>query len=47
MPKQNYTDIGFKKIKAPPEVFSLIKDFWEANKDKEKKETWGIANTYT
>ena len=24
-----------------------IKEFWDANKDKEKKESWGIANTYT
>ncbi|CAB9496506.1 repeat domain-containing protein 42 [Seminavis robusta] len=44
---QNYTDIGFKKIKAPEKMFKLIKDFWEANKDKQKKETWGTANTYT
>jgi len=43
----NYTDVGFKKIKAPEKVFKLIKEFWEANKDKEKKETWGVANTYT
>jgi len=44
---QNYTDIGFKKIKAPEKVFKLIKAFWDANKDKEQKETWGTANTYT
>ena len=44
---QNYTDIGFKKIKAPEQVFKLIKEFWDANKDKEKTETWGVANTYT
>jgi prolyl 4-hydroxylase len=25
----------------------LIKAFWDTNKDREKKESWGIANTYT
>ncbi|CAB9501183.1 Protein phosphatase 1 regulatory subunit 12A [Seminavis robusta] len=44
---QNYTEVGFKKIKAPEKVFKMVKEFWEANKDKEKKETWGTANTYT
>lgn len=44
---QNYTDVGFKKIRAPENVFKLIKQFWETNKDKQKKETWGVANTYT
>ena len=44
---QNYTDIGFKKIRAPDAVFKLISDFWEANKDKQSLETWGVANTYT
>lgn len=31
---QNYTELGFKKIRAPEEVFSLIKEFWDKNKDK-------------
>jgi prolyl 4-hydroxylase len=44
---QNYTEVGFKKIKAPPEVFSLIKEFWSRNKDKGKLEQWGTGNTYT
>lgn len=44
---QNYTSMGFKKIKAPEDVFKLIKDFWERNKHSAKKETWGTANTYT
>merc|ERR1719197_2437402 len=26
---QNYTDTGFKKIKAPEKVFKLLQDFWE------------------
>jgi len=44
---QNYTDIGFKKIRAPDHVWNLIKEFWEKNKDKQTKENWGIGNTYT
>ena len=26
---QNYTEVGFKKIRAPDDVFNLIKEFWE------------------
>jgi prolyl 4-hydroxylase len=44
---QNYTDIGYKKIKAPKELFSAISAFWERNKDKGKEEVWGVGNTYT
>ena len=44
---QNYTDIGFKKIRAPKELFNLISKFWEMNKDKGKPEVWGAGNTYT
>ena len=43
----NYTDIGFKKIKAPEELFRLIKEFWDANKNIDVPEQWGIGNTYT
>ena len=46
---QNYTDIGFKKIKAPPAVWDQVKLFWEANKDRKnwKPENWPRGNTYT
>jgi prolyl 4-hydroxylase len=44
---QNYTELGFKKIRAPPEVFALIKAFWDKNKDNGKLEQWGVGNTYT
>jgi prolyl 4-hydroxylase len=46
---QNYTDIGFKKIKAPPAVWDQIKTFWDANKDKKNwsPENWPRGNTYT
>jgi hypothetical protein len=44
---QNYTDIGFKKIKAPPQVFKMIKEFWDANKNSKTLEQWGTGNTYS
>lgn len=44
---QNYTKVGYKKIKCPPEVWNLVKSFWDANKHKASEEKWGIGNTYT
>jgi len=46
---QNYTELGFKKIKAPKEVWDQIKTFWEANKDEKnwQDENWPKGNTYT
>ena len=31
---QNYTELGFKKMRAPEEVWRLAKRFWEANQDR-------------
>jgi hypothetical protein len=45
--EQNYTTVGFKKIRAPEKMFKLIKDFWDKNKENGKPENWGIGNTYT
>jgi hypothetical protein len=42
----NYTKLGYTKIRAPEHVFKLIKEFWEANKDNEKRESWPVGNTY-
>ena len=44
---QNYTDTGFKKIKCPSKVFSLIKEFWDKNQMKRKKEEWFAGSIYT
>eukprot|EP00521_Asterionellopsis_glacialis_P013568 CAMPEP_0195294354 /NCGR_PEP_ID=MMETSP0707-20130614/14738_1 /TAXON_ID=33640 /ORGANISM="Asterionellopsis glacialis, Strain CCMP134" /LENGTH=490 /DNA_ID=CAMNT_0040355299 /DNA_START=22 /DNA_END=1494 /DNA_ORIENTATION=+ len=48
---QNYTDLGFKKIRAPPELFSLIQQFWKKHKNNWKQsnreENWPAGNTYT
>lgn len=44
---QNYTEVGFKKIRAPEKMFNLLKEFWEKNKDKQVNENWPKGNTYT
>jgi prolyl 4-hydroxylase len=41
----NYTKLGFTKIKAPPELFTLILDFYKKNKHKAAIE-WKQINTY-
>jgi len=44
---QNYTDIGFKKIRAPAKLFEMLTEFWMTNKDDDYKEAWPPGNTYT
>jgi prolyl 4-hydroxylase len=44
---QNYTELGFKKIKAPPHLFNMIKEFWEKNKDSRQVEQYGKGNPFT
>jgi hypothetical protein len=39
----NFTELGFKKIRAPEALFTLIKEFWEANKHLGKPEEWVIT----
>ena len=42
----NFTETGFKKIRAPEKLRKLLFDFWEANKDKEEIEyDTGLINT--
>ena len=31
---KNYTKLGFQKIRAPDKLYKLLKDFWDANRDK-------------
>ena len=45
--QHNYTDIGFKKIKAPKELWDPIIAFYKNYKDKEEPEAWPRGNTYT
>ena len=42
----NYTEIGFKKLKVPENIWKIIQEFWEENKHKEKLEKWPRGNTY-
>jgi len=42
----NYTDTGFKKIRAPEKAFKLIKTFWDNNRQKASLEGWSKGNTY-
>jgi len=48
---QNYTDLGFKKIRTPPKVWDLLLDFWNKNDPthtihKQKPENWSTGNSY-
>mmetsp|Transcript_7494 Transcript_7494/g.16619 ORF Transcript_7494/g.16619 Transcript_7494/m.16619 type:complete len:428 (-) Transcript_7494:2006-3289(-) len=43
---QNYTDVGFKKVRAPAEVFSLLSNYWDTNLRRRQQEKWPTGNTY-
>ena len=45
MGMRNYTKLGFAKIRAPEEVFSLLENFWRQNNHLDVKE-WSDLNTY-
>lgn len=42
---QNYTNAGFAKVSAPPEVTKLLQDFWKSGKGR-IEEKWSHAATY-
>lgn len=42
---QNYTDTGFKVIRAPDKVVNLITQFWQNNHFKGKEENWAAGNS--
>lgn len=42
---QNYTDTGFKKVRAPERVFELLTNHWNNNQDNKEKEVWPTGNT--
>ena len=44
--QHNYTEIGFKKMRAPDEIYKPLKDFYEAYKSRKKLEKWPRGNTY-
>lgn len=45
--QHNYTEIGFKKLKLPTEVFKLLSEFYEANVANKHEEVWSRGYTYT
>ena len=45
--QHNYTEIGFKKTRVPPDVWAIVSKFYEDNKHKEHMEEWPPGNTYT
>ena len=43
----NYTQTGFKKIRAPARLYDLLLQHWNTNQDKKTQEQWFVGNTYT
>ena len=43
----NYTKMGFTKMRAPDQVFKLLKEFYDNNIGNEKPENWIPGNIYT
>ncbi len=43
----NYTSTGLKHIKAPDDLYNILKAHWELKKDKKKKEVWANGNINT
>ena len=43
---KNYTETGFKLIRAPEHVAKLVAEFWEKNRNKAKPEKWPEGNSY-
>ena len=37
---RNYTEMGYKKIKAPEQAYKMLKEFWDTNRGKEYVENW-------
>jgi prolyl 4-hydroxylase len=44
---RNYTELGYTKIRTPEYAYKLIKEFYDANKHREKPERWAHGNIYT
>ena len=44
--QKNYTDIGFKKLRAPEGLMEVLYEFWEKNKGKKSPEGWADGNCY-
>jgi len=49
---QNYTKIGFDKIRAPAKLMNILAKFWKDNASRDtikslQNEEWPVGNTYT
>uniref|UniRef100_A0A7S3JT78 Fe2OG dioxygenase domain-containing protein n=1 Tax=Aureoumbra lagunensis TaxID=44058 RepID=A0A7S3JT78_9STRA len=44
--QQNYTELGFGKIKAPASAWEPVKKFYEKFKAAAREETWPAGNSY-
>jgi prolyl 4-hydroxylase len=42
----NYTDTGFKKIRAPKALYDLLRNHWDTNRENMKEEVWAKGNSY-
>ena len=43
----NYTQTGYKKIRAPKRFYDLLLQHWNTNQGKKSQEQWFVGNTYT
>lgn len=43
----NYTEVGFKKVRAPDSVWKALTKFYNSNVEKAHEENWPRGNTYT
>lgn len=43
----NYTELGFKKMKAPPGLWEAVRAYFDKNRDRIARENWPRGNTYT
>lgn len=43
---RNYTELGYAKIRAPAQVYRLLKDFWDANRHASIVERWHEGQIY-
>jgi hypothetical protein len=44
--QHNYTELGFKKLKLPPDVWQALSGFYQKNKHLAVEEKWGRGYTY-
>ncbi len=42
----NYTNMGFRLVKLPPQMVKTLTKFWKDNKGKEVEDAWFEGNTY-